>query len=333
MRLAGLFALLALLALPLAAQTRERSDCDMVEVFGYPPIEVCGSNRETLTSFRDRIAMAERLSGRALTEAYREIACDAQPLERNLRLVVDDNLTRAAREALSNEEQFVDIAESGMPELFRGASFDEHFRLSATSWERLRRVLADRRLDPNLRVALLAVLQSAGMSEPLIDRLARDRSDPIQFWAAKFVVSKFDDSSLTELIDDPSNPLHAAAAVSAAEERRTPEVLHALCRIALDHRASGDARNLAATFVAQEAGTNAGCLACVRELLDSRNLFTTFLSSNSAELIFQMLPVEVANALAPDFDLTQIVDPVQRASLDDLLFQLRAAPYMPIDDH
>src|SRR5258708_2466176 len=131
---------------PLSAQPAGLQDCVNEEITGVGFFYVCGSDRETLQTFRDRASIAERRSSRRdLPERLREIACDAQQLDRDLRDLVDHSIALA--DAGDHEDEIVALAESGMPALFRGVYLWPNARFSAAASERLGRVMADRNAD------------------------------------------------------------------------------------------------------------------------------------------------------------------------------------------
>ncbi len=311
MRLIQFLTLLALLALPLPAQTMERSDCDTVKLFRRDgSFQICGADRETVAAYRSRIEGAQRLEGLAFTEALRAIACDATQFEGNLRQIVDRELGLVAgRKAAGNEELYVAIAESGSPALLIETQYPERSDVSARGWERIARVASDRLVDTMMREILLDQLNRAGVQIALVERL-------------------------TAILADPTSPLFAAAySEAAAESDVRPEVLRALCRIALDHNASTDARDGATLDIAYHAGEGNGeCLACAARLLKKRNLFEYY-GTNSAEVILRAMPRELAAPLARRFDTTVIADPAQREAVDALRLRILADSPRSPDDH
>jgi hypothetical protein len=332
-----LIQILALLALPLAAQTMERSDCEMVKLYHDGSYQVCGADRETLAACRKRIEGAEGLDGLAFAEALRLIACDAGRLDGNLRHVVEGELGEvAAGRAPDHEEVFVAIAESGLPALqAKTAFYMESSGLSAEGWERLARVAADRLIDTEMREILLSQLTDAGVNRSLVERIALDPSDPAQFLASEFFVTKLDDRELAAILADPTSPLFAAAcSMAAGEDATRSAVLPALCRIALEHKASPEVRGSATRDIAYYAGTDdGGCLACAAKLLENGNLFETSGRSSSATVILSMMERELAAPLAREFDSTVIADPAQRDALDELRLRILADSPRSPDDH
>ena len=336
MRLIQFLTLLALLALPLPAQTMERSDCDTVKLFRRDgSFQICGADRETVAAYRSRIEGAQRLEGLAFTEALRAIACDATQFEGNLRQIVDRELGLVAgRKAAGNEELYVAIAESGSPALLIETQYPERSDVSARGWERIARVASDRLVDTMMREILLDQLNRAGVQIALVERIARDPSDPVQFFASEVFVATLHAPELTAILADPTSPLFAAAySEAAAESDVRPEVLRALCRIALDHNASTDARDGATLDIAYHAGEGNGeCLACAARLLKKRNLFEYY-GTNSAEVILRAMPRELAAPLARRFDTTVIADPAQREAVDALRLRILADSPRSPDDH
>src|ERR1700674_3897566 len=129
----------ALFVLPVFAQ--QRIDCDSVEVTFERFYDVCGSNRQTLVEYKQRIERAASKGGIATIDELRLILCDVEAEDRAVQAIVSQGVAFTACDISIDENTLLALIESGvMP--FVGQEGPR--RLSDRGVVRLKRVVADR---------------------------------------------------------------------------------------------------------------------------------------------------------------------------------------------
>src|SRR5258708_9838582 len=229
----GALAAAFLVVLPLLGQ--QRPDCVSEEVTGDRFYDVCGSDRQTLEQYGDRVVRAKLLEGVAAIDALRLILCDIVTEDPAVQALVHRDVAYAADDLQTDENTLLALIESGVMPLFQKGG---PRRTSAPAVVRLTRVVADRHASVASRCWALELLIEArgnGAATPWIN----DLSDPIQSCAAQFAVKELSDVARQEVLKHSEHPLYFEVLLN---ELVTEETLEPLCRAASDAAASPLAR-------------------------------------------------------------------------------------------